>query len=108
MRRLPKLGRAKKRPTGLLAEVRHRQGRLLGRMESLGFMLQKEAELETLTRSPGRRGMRRIIVSAWRDDGHGPMEAVSGPVGKEQVHYEAPAAPLLEQEMSAFLALFAG
>jgi len=34
---------------GPLAEVRHRQGRLLGRMESLGFVLQKEAELETLT-----------------------------------------------------------
>ena len=34
---------------GPLAEVRHRQGRLLGRMESLGFMLQKKAELETLT-----------------------------------------------------------
>src|ERR1700730_2900800 len=32
-----------------LAETRHRQGRLLGRMESLGFSLQKEAELETLT-----------------------------------------------------------
>src|ERR1700675_3130872 len=32
-----------------LAQVRHRQGRLLGRMESLGFSLQKEAELETLT-----------------------------------------------------------
>lgn len=32
-----------------LAEIRHRQGRLLGRMEGLGFALQKEAELETLT-----------------------------------------------------------
>src|SRR5437868_9743784 len=32
-----------------LADVRHRQGRLLGRMEGLGFSLQKEAELETLT-----------------------------------------------------------
>src|SRR5450759_1614730 len=32
-----------------LADIRHRQGRLLGRMESLGFSLQKEAELETLT-----------------------------------------------------------
>ena len=32
-----------------LAETRHRQGRLLGRMEGLGFVLQKEAELETLT-----------------------------------------------------------
>src|SRR5712692_3079302 len=32
-----------------LAEIRHRQGRLLGRMENLGFSLQKQAELETLT-----------------------------------------------------------
>src|SRR5215218_2941689 len=33
----------------LLAEVRHRQGRLLGRMEGLGFNLQAEATLQTLT-----------------------------------------------------------
>jgi Fic family protein len=158
-----------------LAEIRHRQGRLLGRMESLGFTHQKAAELETLTldvlksseiegekldaaqvRSSiarrlgietagavaverdvegvvdlmldatqnyakplsaerlfswhaalfptGRSGMRRIIVGAWRDDADGPMQVVSGPVGKENVHYEAPAAPRLEQETSAFLA----
>ena len=158
-----------------LADIRHRQGRLLGRMEGLGFALQKEAELETLTldvlksseiegenlnpeqvRSSiarrlgletggtipverdvegvvemmldatqhfgeplsderlfgwhaalfptGRSGIRRIIVSAWRDDAHGPMQVVSGPLGKEKVHYEAPPAPLLEHEMSRFLA----
>ncbi len=158
-----------------LAEVRHRQGRLLGRMESLGFTLQKEAELETLTlevlksseiegekldaaqvRSSiarrlgietagtviaerdvegvvemmldatqnyatplsgerlfgwqaalfptGRSGMRKIIVGAWRNDAGGPMQVVSGPVGKEKVHYEAPAAPQLEKEISAFIA----
>ena len=34
---------------GSLAEIRHRQGRLVDRMESLGFTLQEEAELETLT-----------------------------------------------------------
>jgi Fic family protein len=155
-----------------LAEIRHRQGRLLGRMEGLGFSLQKEAELATLTldvlksseiegenlnpeqvRSSiarrlgmetagtiaaerdvegvvemmldatqnfaqpltderlfgwhaalfptGRSGMRKIIVGAWRDDAHGPMQVVSGPVGKEKVHYEAPAAALLPKEMSA-------
>jgi Fic family protein len=160
---------------GPLAEIRHRQGRLLGRMESLGFPLQKEAELETLTlevlksseiegeildavqvRSSiarrlgietggtvvaerevegvvemmldatqnydtpltgdrvfgwhaalfptGRSGMRKIIVGAWRDDADGPMQVVSGPAGKEKVHYEAPAAPLIDKEMSAFLA----
>lgn len=51
----------------------------------------------------GRSGMRKITVGAWRTDAGGPMQVVSGPVGKEKVHYEAPAAPLLEQEMSAFL-----
>jgi Fic family protein len=158
-----------------LAEIRHRQGRLLGRMEGLGFALRREAELETLTldvlksseiegeklnpeqvRSSiarrlgldaggtepadrdvegvvemmldatqnfpapltderlfgwhaalfptGRSGMRKIIVGAWRDDHDGPMQVVSGPVGKEEVHYEAPAAPLLPEEMARFLA----
>lgn len=51
----------------------------------------------------GRRGMHKIVVGAWRDDSKGPMEVLSGQVGKERVHYEAPAAPLLEQEMSQFL-----
>lgn len=158
---------------GPLAEIRHRQGRLLGRMEGLGFSLQKEAELRTLTldvlksseiegekldpeqvRSSiarrlgletagtvaaerdvegvvemmldatqnfaqplsderlfgwhaalfptGRSGMHKIIVGDWRDDAKGPMQVVSGPVGKEKAHYEAPAAALLPQEMSAF------
>ena len=158
-----------------LAQLRHRQGRLMGRMEGLGFPLQKEAELRTLTldvlksseiegeklnpeqvRSSiarrlgldvggaepadrhvegvvemmldatqsfdtplsaerlfgwqaalfptGRSGMRTIVVGAWRDDAHGPMQVVSGPVGKDKVHYEAPAASLLEKEMAAFLA----
>lgn len=157
-----------------LAQIRHRQGRLMGRMESLGFPLQKEAELRTLTldvlksseiegeklnpdqvRSSiarrlgldvggaepadrhvegvvemmldatqsfdkpltpdrlfgwhaalfptGRSGIRKIVVGAWRDDAHGPMEVISGPLGREKVHYKAPAAPLLEQEMGAFL-----
>jgi Fic family protein len=51
----------------------------------------------------GRSGMRKIIVGAWRNDADGPMQVVSGPVGKEKVHYEAPAASLLEQRISAFL-----
>lgn len=159
---------------GQLAAVRHRQGRLLGRMEALGFELRAEAVLQTLTedvlktseiegevldkvqvrsslacrlgidigalapadrhvdgivemmldatqnyRSPltagrlfawhaalfptGRSGMTKIIVGAWRDDSHGPMQVVSGPAGRERVHYEAPAAARLPQEMAAFL-----
>ena len=160
-----------------LAEVRHRQGRLLGRMESLGFQLREESVLRTLTEevvksseiegelldrdqvrssiarrlgmdvagmvpadrnvdgvvemmldatqnyaepltdkrlfdwhaalfSTGRSGMSKITVGNWRDDKSGPMQVVSGPMGRETVHYEAPAAPLLQKEMDAFLAWF--
>jgi Fic family protein len=160
-----------------LALVRHRQGRLIGRMEALGFSLRTEAVLSTLTldivksseiegsvldtvevRSSvarrlgvdigattpasrdvegvvemmldatqnynkpltkerlfawhaslfptGRSGMSRIKVNAWRDDSKGPMQVVSGPVGQERVHFEAPAASRLEQEMKAFLDWF--
>lgn len=52
----------------------------------------------------GRSGMRKITVGTWRDDAQGPMQVVSGPIGKEKVHYEAPAAALLEKEMAAFFA----
>jgi Fic family protein len=56
----------------------------------------------------GRSGMRKITVGAWRDDREGPMQVVSGPMGKELVHFEAPAAPRLEKEMSAFIDWFNG
>jgi Fic family protein len=51
----------------------------------------------------GRSGMRRVVLGAWRDDATGPMQVVSGPVGNETVHYEAPAAPLVSEEMRRFL-----
>jgi Fic family protein len=160
-----------------LAPVRHRQGRLTGRMEALGFPLRAEAVLTTLTEDvltsseiegeildrnqvrssiarrlgldigaltpadrnvegvvemmldatqkfaepltgerlfawhaslfpTGRSGMARIIVGAWRDDATGPMRVVSGPAGRERIHYRAPAAPCLDGEMSAFLKWF--
>lgn len=166
---------------GRLAEklysVHHRQGRLIGRMEALGFKLRAEATLETLTvdviksseiegeildrnqvRSSiarrlgmdigaltpadrnvegvvemmldatqkfaepltgerlfgwhaslfptGRSGMIKIKVGAWRDDTTGPMRVVSGPIGRERVHYEAPAAGRLDPEMKVFLDWF--
>jgi len=160
-----------------LAEVRHRQGRLIGRMEALGFQLRTEAVLDTLTEDvlksseiegekldrdqvrssiarrlgieigglttadrnvegvvemmldatqhydepltaqrlfdwhaalfpTGRSGMSRINVGAWRDDKKGPMQVVSGPIGKERVHYEAPVAARLRGEMKKFLVWF--
>src|SRR5579864_5501985 len=145
-----------------LASVSRRQGRLIGHMEALGFKLQQEAVLQTLTADvlksseiegekldaaqvrssiarrlgmdigalkpadrnvegvvemmldatrrydqpltakrlfdwhaslfpTGRSGMTRIRVGAWRDDSTGPMAVISRPIGKEHVHFTAPA-----------------
>ena len=54
----------------------------------------------------GRSGMRRITVGAWRPAAAGPMQVVSGPIGRERVHFEAPAAKRLRREVAAFLAWF--
>lgn len=160
-----------------LAELRHRQGRLVGNMEALGFPLRQEADLETLTsdvlktseiegeklnpetvrsslarrlgidigalkpadrdvegiveilldatrqyKEPltaerlfgwhaalfptGHSGITRITVGAWRTNEHGPMQVISGPIGRETVHYEAPEAGRLETEMNDFLEWF--
>ena len=164
---------------GPLAALRHRQGRLLGRMEALGFSLRGEATLRTLTEDvlksseiegeildreqvrssiarrlgmdigalapadrnvegvvemmldatqrysepltperlfgwqaalfpTGYSGMRKIAVGRWRDDAKGPMQVVSGALGRERVHFEAPAAKRLKKEMTAFLKWFNG
>ena len=47
----------------------------------------------------GRSGMRSILVGRWRDDSTGPMQVVSGPVGREHVHFEAPSARRIGDEM---------
>src|ERR1700677_4937608 len=54
----------------------------------------------------GRSGMSRIAVGAWRDDKNGPMQVVSGPIGRERVHYQAVPAKKLKREMSASLKWF--
>ena len=160
-----------------LSTVRHRQGRLIGRMEALGFPLQEEAVLQVLTEEiiksseiegeildreqvrssiarrlgmdiggltasdrnvegvvemmldatqryaeplteerlfgwhaalfpTARSGMTKITVGAWRDDQSGPMQVVSGPMGKEKIHYQAPGASRLKREMKKFLDWF--
>jgi len=161
----------------LLSEVRNLQGRVLGRMESLGFDFRNEATLETLTldvlksteiegeflnpdqvRSSiarrlgleiagsvesdrnvdgivemmldatrncfepltaerlfnwhaalfptGRSGMNKITVADWRTGSSDPMQVVSGAMGKEKVHFQAPDSSLLEAEMSRFIVWF--
>jgi Fic family protein len=160
-----------------LAAVRHAQGRLVGRMEALGFQLREEATLDSLTQDvvksseiegefldkatvrssiarrlgidigalapvdravegvvemmldatqryrerltqerlfgwhaalfpTGRSGMHKITVGDWRSDKTGPMQVVSGSMGRERVHYEAPAAKRLRGEMRKFIAWF--
>lgn len=49
----------------------------------------------------GYSGMRRIVVGDWRR-GPDPMQVVSGPVGRETVHYEAPPFDRVEEEMMLF------
>lgn len=161
----------------LLGEARNLQGRLMGKMESLGFELRNEAVLETLTldviktseiegeilhpeevRSSiarrlgmeiagsvdsdrnvdgvvdmmldatqncfepltrerlfdwhaalfpaGRSGIQKITVADWRKDTTGPMQVVSGAMGKEKVHFQAPHSDLVEKEMKEFLRWF--
>jgi Fic family protein len=54
----------------------------------------------------GRSGLRKIKTGRWRDDSTGPMQVVSGPMQREKVHFEAPAAARLPDEMRAFLKWF--
>jgi Fic family protein len=54
----------------------------------------------------GRSGMYRITVASWRTKDTDPMQVVSGPIGKEKVHFEAPSAARLKKEMREFLAWF--
>lgn len=51
----------------------------------------------------GRSGMRRIAVGGWRDDRAGPMQVVSGPIGKEKIHFIAPPTERVDAEVAAFL-----
>jgi Fic family protein len=51
----------------------------------------------------GRSGMHKITVGAWRTDERGPMRVLSGPMGREKVHFEAPAAGRVDFEMGRFL-----
>lgn len=56
----------------------------------------------------GRSGMHRISAGRWRDDRVAAMQVVSGPMGHERVHFEAPTAARLEHEMQRFLGWFKG
>jgi len=51
----------------------------------------------------GYSGLAKIKVGGWRDDANGPMQVVSGPIGRQRVHFEAPPADRLEAETSHFL-----
>lgn len=48
----------------------------------------------------GYSGLHKIRVGKWRNQ---PMRIVSGPVGRERVHYEAPSANRVDKEMKLFL-----
>ena len=54
----------------------------------------------------GFSGLHRLAVGRWRDDAGGPMQVVSGPIGRQWVHYEAPPAAVVDAEMARFLDWF--
>ncbi|MEI6349174.1 MAG: Fic family protein [Bacteroidota bacterium] len=54
----------------------------------------------------GQSGIYKIVTGNWRDDSTGPMQVVSGAMGKEKVHYQAPPAEALENEMRIFFDWF--
>jgi Fic family protein len=56
----------------------------------------------------GRSGLVKIRTGAWRDDSRGPMQVVSGPLGRERVHFEAPKTDRVAREMEEFLGWFEG
>lgn len=51
----------------------------------------------------GYSGLSKIKVGGRRDDANGPMQVVSGPIGRQRVHFEAPPAERLEAETNRFL-----
>lgn len=52
----------------------------------------------------GYSGLSRITVGGWRTDASGPMQVVSGPIGRQRVHFEAPPAARVPDEIGGFLA----
>lgn len=54
----------------------------------------------------GRSGLYKILVGTWRDDSTGPMQVVSGGMGHEKVHFQAPDAKVIPKEMTRFLDWF--
>lgn len=51
----------------------------------------------------GYSGFSKIGVGGWRDDSHGPVQVVSGPIGRQRIHFEAPPAGRLEREMARLI-----
>jgi len=56
----------------------------------------------------GYSGLTRMGIGAWRDDANGPMQVVSGPIGRQRIHFEAPPAQRLDIEMRRLLAWING
>lgn len=54
----------------------------------------------------GKSGLGRIRAGVWRDEASGPMQVVSGPLGREKIHYEAPSFKKVPAEMERFIRWF--
>lgn len=68
--------------------------------------LERLCEWQAALFPTGRSGLHRIKTGTLRDDEHGPMQVVSGPEHRRRVHFEAPPAAALPDEMAAFVRWF--
>ena len=50
----------------------------------------------------GYSGLHKITIGGWRDSTE-PMRVISGPIGREKIHFEAPPAETIDREMRRFL-----
>ena len=54
----------------------------------------------------GRSGMYKILTGQYRQDTTGPMQVVSGALGKEKIHFQAPSSEMVKMEMNKFIKWF--
>jgi Fic family protein len=54
----------------------------------------------------GYSGLSKILTGGWRNDTSGPMQVISGPIGRQKVHFQAPPAHRIEVEMTNFIGWF--
>ncbi len=76
---------------------------MIGRIGNAPIMRERLFGWHAALFPTGYSGLSTIGVGKWRDDAHGPMQVVSGPIGRQRIHFEAPPADRLGRETTQLL-----